>query len=196
MKCSKANKPKWKTSADWNLCLLLESLCIKYFNSALCVSNVFKSSWYDVNVINCTGLLWNCYTIHSNLCRNNIIPQQTFQFHLQYIYVCVVFKQYLFFYVYSSEMNIVCVSSVYTFLTICYFVQNICSDVCLINVPSINLHLSGSSLVLILHCIFHHIICCHCLHTLYHLWKMKQNKLNKNVKREMIFNLMNCFCLA
>ena len=25
---------------------------------------------------------------------------------------------------------------------------------------------------------------------------MKQNKLNNNVKREMIFNLMNCFCLA
>ena len=46
----------------------------------------------------------------------------------------------------------------YTFLTICYSVQNICSDVCLINVPSINLHLSGSSLVLTLHCIFHHII--------------------------------------
>ena len=126
-------------------------------------------------------------------------------------------------------MNIVCVSSVYTFLTICYFVQNICSDVCLINVPSINLHLSGSSLLLTLHCIFHHIIIyyynnnlhlpgsslvltLHCIfqphnilynyisiyiyHTLYHLWKMKQNKLNNNVKREKIFNLMNCFCLA
>ena len=104
-------------------------------------------------------------TIHSNLCRNNIIPQKLFNF-IYNTFMCVwYFDSYLFFYVYSSKMNIVCVSSVYTFLTICYFVQNICSDVCLINVPSINLHLSGSSLVLILHCIFHHIICCCCLHT-------------------------------
>ena len=154
MKCSKANKPKWKTSTDWNLCLLLESLCIKYFNRALCVSNVFKSSWYDVNVKNCTGLLWNCYTIHSNLRRNNIIPQNLFNF-IYITFRCIwYFGSYLFFYVYSSKMNIVCVSSVYTFLTICYFVQNICSDVCLINVPSINLHLSGSSLLLTLHSLY------------------------------------------
>ena len=109
MKCSKVNKPKWKTSADWNPCLRLESMCIKYFNRVLCVSNVFKSSWYDVNVKNCNGLLWNCYTIHSNLCKNNIIPQKLFNF-IYIKFMCIwYFGSYLFFYVYSLKMNIVCV---------------------------------------------------------------------------------------
>ena len=131
------------------------------------------------------------------VCRNNIIPQKLFNF-IYIKFMCIwYFGSYLFFYVYSLKWILyVLVVCIHTFLTICYSVQNICSDVCLINVPSINLHLSGSSLVLTLHCIFHHIIWCPCLHTLYHLWKLKQNKLNKNVKREMIFNLMNCFCLS